>query len=309
MTMAKYPMLLNPYLRPMIWGGNRIKNKYNKTCVADNIGESWELTIRPEAVSTVANGQYAGMKLNEVLECGYDFPLLIKFIDAHNKLSVQVHPDDDIKDENGISLGKTEMWYIIEADEDANIIYGLCDNVSIEDFSKMVEIGDFSSGLRKVPVKRGDCFFIPAGQVHAICEGILLAEIQQNSDTTYRLYDYDRLDKNGSPRELHIENALKVIKARNDSDIEVIRYSQGKEENCLANCDKFKCSKHVCTADVNVSLKNNEKFTALIFLEGNGVITHNNTEYPTKAGDTYYIPEGIEITVNGQTEFLSALAK
>lgn len=307
--MKKYPMLLSPFLRPMIWGGNRIKTKYNKVCDCDNIGESWELTVRPEAVCKVSNGEYAGKKLNEVLGCGFDFPLLVKFIDAHSKLSVQVHPDDDITDENGIPLGKAEMWYIIEADDDAYIIYGLKENVSTEDFAKMVETGDFSSGLRKVPVKRGDCFFIPAGQVHAICEGILLAEIQQNSDTTYRLYDYDRLDKNGNPRELHTEMALKVTKARNDSDIELIRYSQGKDENCLANCDKFKCSKHVCSAHSNVCLESNESFIALIFLEGSGVINHDNTEYPAKAGDTYYIPEGIEITVSGQTEFLSALAK
>ncbi len=307
--MTKYPMLLNPYLRPMIWGGNRLKTKYSKDCESDNIGESWELTIRPEAVSTVANGEYAGMKLNEVLKCGFDFPLLIKFIDAHNKLSVQVHPDDDITDINGTPLGKTEMWYIIEADDNAHIIYGLCDNISIDDFSEMVQKNDFSSGLRKVPVKRGDCFFIPAGQVHAICEGILLAEIQQNSDTTYRLYDYGRLDKSGKPRELHTEMALKVTKARNDSDIELIRYSEGMEENCLANCDKFKCSKHNCTIDTPVYFSDSNTFTALIFLEGNGTIAHDNIEYPVKAGDTYYIPDGIAITVKGQTEFLSAKAK
>lgn len=307
--MNKYPMLLIPYLRPMIWGGERIKTKYNKLCESNNIGESWELTVRPEAVSTIGNGEYAGMKLNDVLGCGFDFPLLVKFIDAHSKLSVQVHPDDDITDKDGIPLGKTEMWYIIEADEDAHIIYGLCDNVSIDDFSEMVKRNDFTSGLRKVPVKRGDCFFIPAGQVHAICEGILLAEIQQNSDTTYRLYDYDRLDKDGNPRELHTEMALKVTRARSDSDIDLIRYSEGREENCLANCDKFSCSKHVCDKDTTISFPATDKFLTLIFIEGNGAIIHNNKEHPVKAGDTYYIPEGIDITVKGQTEFLSASAK
>jgi hypothetical protein len=140
---------------------------------------------------------------------------LIKFIDARDDLSVQVHPDDNITDENGHPLGKTEMWYIIEADEGAELIYGLNDNITESDFAQMVANGDFASALKRVQVKSGECYFMPAGQVHAIGKGILLAEIQQNSDTTYRLYDYGRLDKDGKPRELHIEKALKVIKEGN----------------------------------------------------------------------------------------------
>ncbi len=302
--MIKYPMLLNPYLRPMIWGGVRLKTKYNKVSESENIGESWELTIRPEAVSTIANGVYEGKRLCDVMNYDGTFPLLIKFIDARDKLSVQVHPDDDITDTNGLPLGKTEMWYIIEADENAHIIYGLYDNVSKDDFSEMLKNKSFSSALKKVPVKQGDCFFIPAGQVHAICEGILLAEIQQNSDTTYRLYDYDRLDKNGKPRELHTKMALKVMKCRSNEDIERIRFSRGKEDGYLANCDKFFCSKHVCNGDKSNYIQESPTFSALIFLEGTGLIIHEGTEYPTKAGYTYFIPDGISVTVKGNTEYL-----
>ena len=193
--MNKYPMKLVPVPRRMIWGGNTLKTKYNKVADFDELGESWELCCRNEAKSIIENGEYAGRYLCDVLSCGIDFPLLIKFIDSGDKLSVQVHPDNDVTDENGTPLGKTEMWYIIDAEKDAHIIYGLCDGVTIGEFEDKIKKDDFDNTLRKVPVKAGDCYFIPAGQVHAIGKGIVLAEIQENSDTTYRLYDYGRLDK------------------------------------------------------------------------------------------------------------------
>ena len=306
--MTKYPMKLIPFLRPMIWGGKAIKKKYNKETESDCIGESWELTCRSEGQSVVANGEYAGQRLCDVLGCGYDFPLLIKFIDACDKLSVQVHPDDDVTDENGTPLGKTEMWYIIDCDEGSHIIYGLENGLSLSDYEKNVRNGEFSVGMKKVYVKPGDCYFIPAGQVHAIGKGILLAEIQQNSDTTYRLYDYGRLDKEGNPRELHVDKALSVIRAYTDSDIEAIRYSEGKQGNCLANCSKFKCDKHVL-CDSSVTVTTDEAFKSLVFIEGEGYISYNGEKYAAVGGDTYYIPEGLTIEVTGNLTFLTACAK
>lgn len=297
-------MKLIPYLRPMIWGGNALKTKFAKDCMNDSIGESWELTCRPEAKSVIANGKYEGQELSSVLQCDNDFPLLIKFIDAHDKLSVQVHPDDDITDANGIPLGKTEMWYILDADEDAYIIYGLTDGTDAESFKTAFECGDYERVLKKIPVKAGDCFFIPAGQVHAIGKGILLAEIQQNSDTTYRLYDYGRLDKDGNPRNLHIEKALKVLKAYSEVDIQKLQYSRGKSTDCLANCDKFSCYRF----SGNTTLPADNKFSVLLFLEGEGSVICNSEVYPCKAGDTYYVPEKLELKIVGNTTFLKAAA-
>lgn len=305
--MNKYPMRLVPYMREMIWGGDRLKRKFSKEASSDKIGEAWELTCRPEAVSVIANGEYSGEPLASVLGCGYDFPLLIKFIDACDKLSVQVHPDDDICDESGTPLGKTEMWYIIDADKDAFIIYGLCDGVTVEDLAAMVKANDYESGLKKVYVKPGDCYFIPAGQVHAIGKGILLAEIQQNSDTTYRFYDYGRISNDGKPRELHVEKALNVTRARSESEINMIRYSKGAVDGCLANCDKFKCLKHLTTNDSPVSIQR-DVFISLIFIEGEGYIECDGVKYPAKSGDTYYIPEELSISVCGSLLFLEASA-
>lgn len=302
--MNKYPMKLVPVPRRMIWGGNTLKTKYNKSADFNELGESWELCCRNEAKSIIENGEYAGRYLCDILSCGTDFPLLIKFIDSGDRLSVQVHPGNDVTDENGTPLGKTEMWYIIDAKEDSHIIYGLCDGITIENFKERIENNNFEDLLRKVHVKAGDCFFIPAGQIHAIGKGIVLAEIQQNSDTTYRLYDYGRLDKDGKPRELHIKQALNVMKARTDSDIDAIRYSKGKDVNSLANCDKFSCS----LIKSPVTLFDSERFSALVFIEGEGYINYNGEKYPAKGGDTYYIPEGISIDISGNLKFLTAKA-
>ncbi len=307
--MNKYPMKLIPIPRQMIWGGNGLKNKYNKFTDMNNIGESWELTCRSEARSVVANGEYAGTELSSLLHCGNDFPLLIKFIDACDKLSVQVHPDDNVTDENGYPLGKTEMWYIIDAAEGAHIIYGISDNVTLPEFEENIKNGNLNSCLKEVYVKPGDCYFIPAGQVHAIGKGILLAEIQQNSDTTYRLYDYDRLDKDGNPRELHIKKALNVIKAFSGNEIDHIRYSEGKEDNCLANCSKFKCCKYITTDESSIKISEKGSFKSLIFIEGEGYISYKGKTYTANGGDTYYIPEGISIEVHGYLTFLCASPK
>jgi len=303
--MIKYPMRLEPYPREMIWGSNRLKTKFGKEAPFEKLGESWELSVRPEAQSVIGNGVYAGKKLSDILECGYDFPLLIKFINSGDRLSVQVHPDDNITDKDGTPLGKTEMWYIIEAEDDAHIIYGLNSGVTKEVFTHLVRQGHFDEALRRVHVKAGECYFIPAGQVHAIGKGIVLCEIQQNSDTTYRLYDYGRIDKNCLPRTLHIDEGLGVARAFSDDEIEAIRYSDGYKEGCLANCDKFEVSLQIAPS----ILKTDNSFSAVIFIEGRGEIVHDGDIYAFKEGDTFYIPEDMTVEIKGSCKYLCAKAK
>ena len=300
-----YPMLLKPVPREIIWGGDNLKTKYGKEAPFQKIAESWELTVREDAVSLISNGEYAGMSLSEYLgDESNPFPLLIKFIDAGDRLSVQVHPDDSVTDNAGKPLGKTEMWYIIDADEGAGIVYGLKDGVTADEFARSVRNGDAEKYLSFVKVNKGDVFFIPSGQVHAIGKGITLAEIQQNSDTTYRIYDYHRTDKNGKERPLHIEEALKVIKIRTDEEISDIRFSRGTLSNCIANCDKFTSFLYEVNGEKITGFEN---FGALICVDGQGIVRHGGNEYPIVAGDTYFIPNGCgEFTVSGNLKILTA---
>ncbi|HXV98386.1 MAG TPA: mannose-6-phosphate isomerase, class I [Anaerolineae bacterium] len=227
--MAKiiYPLTFTPVLRDYIWGGRNLETKLGRTLPPGIIAESWEISGHPSAPTTVKSGPLAGQTLPEVLQrLGLDlvgrrsqamlergkFPLLIKLLDANQPLSVQVHPNDEYANlhENG-ELGKTEMWYILHAKPGAYLIYGLKPGVTPASFRQALEVGSLESYLHQLPVKAGDAVFIPAGSVHAIMDGILLAEIQQNSDTTYRVYDWNRLGADGKPRPLHIDKAIEVV--------------------------------------------------------------------------------------------------
>ena len=221
-----YPLKFKPILKDKIWGGQKLKTILNKDfSPLPNAGESWEISGVEGDVSIVENGFLAGNSLNEVLEIymgdlvgdkvyekfGNEFPLLIKFIDANDVLSIQVHPDDELAMERHNSKGKTEMWYIVQADEGASLISGFSRKVTKEEYLKYLEEKRLEDILMKHEVAEGDVFFIPAGRVHAIGKGILLAEIQQTSDVTYRIYDFDRKDADGNTRELHTELALDAI--------------------------------------------------------------------------------------------------
>ncbi len=221
-----YPLKFKPILKPRIWGGQKLNTVLGKNLEgASIVGESWELSGVHGDVSVVSNGFLKGNTLNELLEVymadlvgdkvfekfGDEFPLLIKFIDANDVLSIQVHPDDDLARERHQSFGKTEMWYVMQADQGARLISGFKQDTSKEAYVKALENNTLEELLASHEVKKGDVFFIPAGRVHAIGAGILLAEIQQTSDVTYRLYDFDRRDAEGNPRELHTEQALDAI--------------------------------------------------------------------------------------------------
>jgi mannose-6-phosphate isomerase len=225
MSTALYPLKFAPVYKDIIWGGDNILRRYGRTAPMSRVAESWELTCRPDGMGKVTNGALAGRSFESLISeyggkllgarslklYGERFPLLLKLIDANDRLSVQVHPDDAYARAHGEDNGKTEMWYIIDAKPGAKLVYGLRRGVTKDIFKKAVEDGASAGTLREVPVSRGDCFYIPAGTVHAILSGILIAEIQQNSNTTYRIYDWDRVGKDGRGRELHVAKALDVI--------------------------------------------------------------------------------------------------
>ncbi|MBQ7760757.1 MAG: class I mannose-6-phosphate isomerase [Clostridia bacterium] len=304
------PIKLVPEFKEIIWGGNRLKTEYNKKSTLNNIAESWELTCRDDGMNTISGGEYDGLTFKQFIENeGFSvvtnqsidrFPLLIKFIDAEDNLSVQVHPDDDYGLKNANSLGKTEMWYIIDAKPGAKLVYGLKSDCTIDDFKLAIENNTVESKLNYVDVKKGDVFFIPSGLVHAIGAGILLAEIQQNSNITYRVYDYNRVGKDGKPRELHVNDALNVIVNRTSDEIEKIRFSTSvKNDTTLASCEYFTVDKFRIDGGCQFSA-NAESFNSLLCLDGEGFIEYNNEKYDITKGDSYFIPANMgAYTVNG----------
>lgn len=314
------PIKLNPVCKEIIWGGNRLKNEYNKKSDLSNIAESWELSCRQDGMNTIVGGDFDGKTLEEYIKANGEavvsnikqpfFPLLIKFIDAEDNLSVQVHPDDEYGLKNANSLGKTEMWYIIDAKEGAQLVYGLKPGVSNDEFSEAIKNGCVEEKLNYVDVKKGDVFFIPSGLVHAIGAGILLAEIQQNSNITYRVYDYNRVGKDGKPRELHVSDALNVIVNRNPEEIEKIQFSTNvKDCNTLASCEYFNVKKFNIDGDYKFST-NAESFASILCLDGCGKIEFSGNCYPLCKGDSYFIPADMgEFTVSGKLEIIVSKIK
>ena len=298
-----YPLKLKPVTKSIIWGGNYLKDNFGYETNDENIAEAWLATSRHDGINIIENGQYEGLLLGDYINeagiknvCGNfeAFPLLIKFIDANDKLSVQVHPDDNYAKENGLDAGKTEMWYIVDCKKDAKLVYGLIseNKPTFDEITKANEEGKLSEMLNFVDVHKGDCFFIPAGLVHAIGEGIVIAEIQQNSNTTYRLYDYDRIGKDGNKRELHIQKASEVIKTEFPDNFvsgKLISDSDGKRTEVLCKCDLF------CVIKYNLSCEKSAFFESgsmksLICLDGDGCVLCDGTEYPVTKGDSYLIP-------------------
>ena len=212
------PIKLNPVFKEIIWGGNRLKTEFNKNSNLENIAESWELTVRPDGMNTIVGGEFDGKTMAEYIEIMGEnviskerqdfFPLLIKFIDACDNLSVQVHPDDDYGLKNANSLGKTEMWYVLSAEKNAKIYVGLKSTTTRQKFLEHLNTAEMENDIQSFDSIPGDAYFIKAGRPHMIGAGNLLLEIQQNSDTTYRVYDWNRLGPDGKPRELHLEQAV-----------------------------------------------------------------------------------------------------
>ncbi len=309
------PIKVQPIFKEIIWGGNRLKTDYNKISSLNNIAESWELTVRDDGMNTIIGGEFDGLTMQEYIEKnGFEvvtnkaldrFPLLIKFIDAEDNLSIQVHPDDAYAMEKANSLGKTEMWYIIDAKPDAKLVYGLKPGCTTETLREAIKNGTVEEQLNFVSVKKGDVFFIPSGLVHAIGAGILLAEIQQNSNITYRVYDYNRLGKDGKPRELHVEDALNVIVNRSEAEIDKIRFSaNAKNDNLLASCEFFNVEKFFIDKPCKFST-NAESFNSILCLDGVGEIEYQGEKFSLCKGDSYFVPAGIgAYSVSGNVEII-----
>lgn len=285
--MNKYPLKLEAVNKNIIWGGTRLSESYGKG--EGKIAEAWELTVHPEGINVISNGEYKGMLLSDYVENKDNFPIMIKLIDACDRLSVQVHPV------------KTEMWCVLEADEGATLVYGLKDKFDEGAFRAAVAEGRVEELLNYVPVKKGDVFFIPQGLVHAIGKGILIAEIQENSNVTYRVYDYNRL-QNGKPRELHVEQAIKTVKDFTDEQISDIRYLNGREnDNVLANCSLFKVERY--QVDGSMEIDTDISFVSVICTEGEGTVGGE----PMKKGDSFFLPDNMgKVKIEGNCEIITS---
>ena len=258
--MDRKPFLLKPAAKDYLWGGSRLNDDFSKNIDMQPLAETWECSTHPDGPSVIASGEFEGMELAELLrrfpefigehprsnpylEAG-ELPILIKFIDAKKDLSVQVHPDDEYaRNKEGELFGKTEMWYVLDAAKDAKLVYGFYHDMDKKKLRHSIENGTVEKYLQKVPVHRDDVFFIEAGTVHAIGAGALIAEIQENSNLTYRLYDYNRRDKQGKLRELHVDKALDVVDLRQSSEprqpLRVLKYQRGWASELLCRCQYF----------------------------------------------------------------------
>lgn len=313
-----YPTKLLPAFKDYIWGGTRLCTEFNKHCNLDIIAESWELACHKDGDSVIADGEYKGNTLSHVIDIEgksilgtnaqkFDyFPILIKLIDAKDNLSIQVHPDNEYAEKVEGEYGKTEMWYIVDCDENAELIYGFKNEITKEEFEKHINDNTLTDVVNKVPVKKGDVFFIKSGTLHAIGKGILIAEIQQNSNTTYRVYDFGRVGKDGKPRELHIKKALDVTSLKPVALIKPAPVQQGNGYNkrLLSSCEYFTTYEYKIDTEVTLTAFDNS-FHSLLIINGNGNIIFNNKKIAVNKGDSIFIPSNTgNYKISGSLEFL-----
>lgn len=297
-----YPLQFNPILKERIWGGEKLNSVLNKPITSNSTGESWEISTVEGDVSIISNGTLKGISLNEVIDSfpnevlgttvfdkfGKQFPLLFKYLDAKTDLSIQVHPNDVLAKKRHNSFGKTEMWYIMQADEGSRIIVGFKNNSNAKEYVSHLESNTLLDILEEVKVKTGDVFFLETGTVHAIGAGLLVAEIQQTSDITYRLYDFDRVDSEGNKRELHVELALEAINY-NKVETQKNYNKDANVSNEMVNCPYFTTNYLKISGELSVS-KSSTSFTVYMCTEGEFQLQFNQIHYQYSKGDTVLIP-------------------
>ncbi len=302
-----YPLNFKPILKSKIWGGNKLVEQLSKRSTIDKLGESWELSGVPENLSEVANGPLKGQDLKQLIQVYQDdlvgkkvyanfkeqFPLLIKFIDAADTLSVQLHPDDRLAQQRHNSFGKTEMWYIVDHEEDGFIIADLKKKLNEEQLRELIDKGQLQQHLKAYPTEKGDTFFISPGLVHAIGKGVLLAEIQQTSDITYRLFDWNRKDDHGNERELHIEDSLEAVDLSLNARPKV-NYDKRAEKVELVDNRYFTTSRLNLNAAKEIDLSYRDSFTILINVSGKVEIIYKDKSYSLPMGETMLIPAIID---------------
>lgn len=307
MNKELYPLKFSPILKDKIWGGNKLKTQLNKKTTLQRIGESWEISDVEGDTSIVSNGNLKGTSLKELVSLykadvlGHKnytifkekFPLLIKFIDAKQDLSIQLHPNDTLAKERHNSFGKTEMWYVMQADKDSNLIVGFNQKITPQIYLEHLKNKTLTKILNFEKVKEGDTYFIEVGRVHAIGAGVMLAEIQQTSDITYRVYDWDRVDDNGNERELHNDLALDAIDFNMPNNFR-INYSKDKNQsNSMVSCPYF--TTNFLSLDKNLEYTNTkDSFIIFMCVNGKGHISYNNHDVTFQKGETVLIPSVIK---------------
>ena len=298
-----YPLKFQPILKERLWGGTKLKDVLSKPIESDITGESWELSTVKGDVSIVANGDLAGISLQELIDenpesflgksvverFGKDFPILIKFIDAKQDLSIQLHPNDELAKERHDSFGKTEMWYVMDADEKADLIVGFNKDVTKEEYSNSLENDTLLDLLNYESVKEGDTFFINTGKIHAIGAGVLLAEIQQTSDITYRVFDFNRKDKNGNLRELHTDMALDAIDYTKKDDFKVDYSNASDAVNTMVTCSYFNTNYIHLTKDLKQDISTRDSFTIYMCVGGAVTIENEFGTATVKKGETILV--------------------
>mgnify|MGYP006147693619 FL=1 len=315
--MKFYPLTFIPILKDRIWGGTKLKSYLNKPIVSETTGESWEISTVPGDVSIVATGVFKGKNINEIIDLypleilgksaiarfGKQFPLLFKFIDAKEDLSIQLHPNDELAKERHNSFGKTEMWYVMQADEAARLVVGFKNDSNPEEYLEQLESKNLVSLLNEYPVKKGDVFFLETGTIHAIGAGVVVAEIQQTSDVTYRIYDWDRVDANGNGRELHTELALDAINY-NATDSKITYKEEANQSTLVVDCPYF-ITNIIALQDRFIWKRKKQAFTVFMCTNGQFEMVMNGEILRYRMGDTILIPACIEnLTVKGKATLL-----
>lgn len=301
--MNLYPIKFLPILKERLWGGTKLKEVLGKPIENDITGESWELSGVKGDVSMVVNGVLSGKSLQELIDTypeellgksvferfGNEFPILIKFIDAKQDLSIQLHPNDELAKERHDSFGKTEMWYVMDANDDANLIVGFNKDVTKKEYSESLKNDSLLDLLNYETVKEGDTFFINTGKIHAIGAGVLLAEIQQTSDITYRVFDFNRKDKNGNLRELHTEMALDAMDYKKKDDFKVNYPAKPDTVNSMVDCPYFKTNYINLTQDLEQDVTARDSFTIFMCVSGSATIHNDFGTESIKKGETILI--------------------
>ena len=320
------PFLLKPIGKDYLWGGNRLNTDFAKKIALSPLAETWECSTHPDGISMVAGGEHAGKNLREVLATHPEYygkhpladgelPILIKLIDAKENLSVQVHPDDAYARsmENG-SRGKTEMWYVLDAEPNTHLVYGFSHDMNRDILKKNLEAGTIEKYLQKIPVEKDDIFYIEAGTVHALGAGALVAEIQENSNITYRLYDYNRKDKQGKTRNLHIDQAMAVMNYKSSTTprqpLRVLRYRRGVASELLCRCQYFQVERLL----INTLLYHEnafyparpDTFEVLLCIDGKGMLFYDSVESISfQKGDCIFIPANCAgLSLKGKAQML-----
>lgn len=323
------PFLCKPYGKDYLWGGRHLQEEMGKETELSPLAESWECSTHPDGPSMAADGEFAGMELPEILKLHPEYlgsrvrrtdsedvgqlPILVKFIDSKQDLSVQVHPTDAYarEFENGQS-GKSELWYILDAAKDATIVYGLHCSTERDVLRKAAQNGTLERYLQKLPVKKNQVYFVEAGTIHAVGAGCMIAEIQENSNLTYRLYDYDRIDKNGEKRPLHIEKGLDVASLKTAPEprqpIRVLRYTPGCARELLGRCRYFEVYRMLVNTErrQEVSYRADElSFRVLLCIDGCGILIFEDTVMEIYKGDCVFVPaDSVLIRMHGKFQFL-----